>query len=146
MKLDEFINKYIKTKVDFDGAFGAQCVDLFRQYCKDVLNIPHTGSVNGAKDLYLNYRSLPTEMMYFDQYKFISDGYGIKYGDVIIWNKNDSNEYGHVAIAINKIDADKVLVFEQIGFSKNGKDKALMSVRSLENCLGILRARNGGNI
>ena len=36
MKLDEFINKYINTKVDFDGAFGAQCVDLFRQYCKDV--------------------------------------------------------------------------------------------------------------
>ena len=65
---------------------------------------------------------------------------------MIIWNKNDSNEYGHVAIVINKIDADKVLVFEQIGFSKNGKDKALMSVRNLENCLGILRARNGGNI
>ena len=55
MKLDEFINKYINTKVDFDNAFGAQCVDLFRQYCKDVLDIPHTGSVDGAKDIYLNY-------------------------------------------------------------------------------------------
>ena len=37
MKLDEFINKYINTKVDFNNAFGAQCVDLYRQYCKKEL-------------------------------------------------------------------------------------------------------------
>ena len=34
MTLEEFVNKYIGRKVDFDGAYGAQCVDLFRQYNK----------------------------------------------------------------------------------------------------------------
>ena len=47
MKLDEFVMKYVKTKVDFDKVYGAQCVDLFRQYCYDVLELPHTGSVEG---------------------------------------------------------------------------------------------------
>ena len=68
MKLDEFINKYINTKVDFDKAFGAQCVDLFRQYCKDVLNIPHTGSCSttgGAIDLFLDWEKMPLEKKYF---------------------------------------------------------------------------------
>ena len=29
--LEEFVNKYNGKKVDADGCFGAQCVDLFRQ-------------------------------------------------------------------------------------------------------------------
>ena len=28
MLLDDFVKKYEGEKVDFDGAFGAQCVDL----------------------------------------------------------------------------------------------------------------------
>ena len=34
MKLSEFIQKNIGCKVDFDGLWGAQCVDIFRQYAK----------------------------------------------------------------------------------------------------------------
>ena len=48
MTLDEFVKKYNGKKVDYDGRYGCQCVDLFRQYCEDVLNIPHTGGVIGA--------------------------------------------------------------------------------------------------
>ncbi len=48
MTLDEFVKKYLGKKVDYDGQYGAQCVDLFRQYCKDVLGIPHTGGVIGT--------------------------------------------------------------------------------------------------
>lgn len=61
MKLNDFINKNLNKKIDYDKVFGSQCVDVFRQYCEDVLNIPHTGSVEGAKDLYLNYEKLPLE-------------------------------------------------------------------------------------
>lgn len=143
MKLDEFINKYIKTKVDFDGAFGAQCVDLFRQYCKDVLNIPHTGAVEGAKDLFAKYHQLPLEMKYFNKIS-INKAYNdieMKYGDVIVWNSTITNKYGHVAIIINQID-DNVLVFEQDGFKQNG---AKLSTRTMENMLGVLRF-NGGKV
>ena len=138
MKLDEFINKNINKKVDFDGAFGAQCVDLFRQYCKDVLNIPHTGAVEGAKDLFLKYNNLPLEKKYFKKYSTNK----FKTGDIIIWNETKTNKYGHVAILILSTSDNKVLVFEQNGFKQDG---AKLSIRTTENILGVLRY-NGGEI
>ena len=36
MTLTHFVKKYNGKKVYFDGAFGAQCVDLFRQYNKEI--------------------------------------------------------------------------------------------------------------
>ena len=65
MKIDEFVKKYNGVKVDFDKVYGAQCVDLFRQYAKEGLGIPeHTGpcsSSGGAKDLFLDYDKMPIE-------------------------------------------------------------------------------------
>ena len=138
LRFDEFINKYINTKVDFDNAFGAQCVDLFRQYCKDVLNIPHTGAVEGAKDIFLNYDKLPLEQKYFKKYSTNNP----KPADVIIWNETKTNKYGHIAIVVSSLSNNKVLVFEQNGFKQDG---AKLSIRTTENMLGILRF-NGGNI
>lgn len=138
MKLDEFINEHINTKVDFDNAFGAQCVDLFRQYCKDVLNIPHTGAVEGAKDVFLNYDKLPLEQKYFKKYSTNNP----KPADVIIWNETKTNKYGHIAIVVSSLSNNKVLVFEQDGFKQDG---AKLAIRTTENILGVLRF-NGGNI
>lgn len=131
MKLEDFINKYINTKVDFDGVYGCQCVDLFRQYCKDVLNIPHTGSVNGAKDLVLNYHKMEGEKKYF----YLLSITQARTGDVVVWNKNATNNFGHVAIIIGFMK-DGALVLEQDGFKQNG---VKFKMRSLENVLGILR-------
>ena len=135
MKLDEFINKYVNTKVDFDNIYGAQCVDLFRQYCKDVLCIPHTGSCSttgGAKDLFIDYSKMPLEQKYFNALKTKT----IKYGDVIIWDSTSTNKYGHVAILISRIDEKTILVFEQNGIKQDG---AKLSTRNIDNVLGILR-------
>ena len=50
MELSDFVRKYDGCKVDFDGVYGAQCVDLFRQYAKECLVIPeHTGSAQVAE-------------------------------------------------------------------------------------------------
>lgn len=132
MELWEFIQKHIKTKVDYDKAYGAQCVDLFRQYCNDVLEVPHTGAVEGAKDLFLNYEKLPKEMEYFKKTKGLS---GIKSGDVLIYDATKTNKYGHVAIFISKEGNDAVL-FEQNGFAQDG---AKLVKRSLTGVLGYLR-------
>ena len=138
LRFDEFINKYINTKVDFDNAFGAQCVDLFRKYCKDVLNIPHTGAVEGAKDIFLNYDKLPLEQKYFKKYSTNNP----EPADVIIWNETKTNKYGHIAIVVSNLSNNKVLIFEQDGFKQDG---AKLSIRTTENMLGILRF-NGENI
>lgn len=132
MTLEEFVNKYMKTKVDYDKAFGAQCVDLFRQYCTDVLEVPHTGSVEGAKDLFLEYNNLPKEKQYFKRVKGIS---GIKYGDVAIWDQTETNKYGHVAIVISK-EGLNIGVIEQNGIKQDG---VKFAIKSSKNLLGYLR-------
>lgn len=134
MKLYEFINKYVNKKVDYDQVWGAQCVDLFRQYCKDVLQIPHTGGVDSAKDLWLKYNSLPLEMKYFTQIRQLSK---IKCGDVIVFGETDKNKHGHVAIVISDVP-EGILVFEQNGFTQDG---AKFMVRPNVNILGILRRK-----
>lgn len=137
MKISEFVKKYNGKKVDFDKAFGCQCVDLFRQYCNDVLGIPHTGTVEGAKDLYLNYALLPGEMNHFTR---IATRFP-RVGDVVIWDKTPSNKYGHVAICIGNL-ADEIIVFEQNGFAQDG---AKIVTRE-KNILGVLRYKGELNV
>lgn len=137
MNLKDFITKYIGKKVDFDGVYGAQCVDLFRQYVKDVWEIKeHTGacsSSGGAKDLFVDYDKMPLEKKYFNKIVTKSP----KVGDVVIWDSNPKNEFGHVAICLGSIN-NSIMVFEQNGFEQNG---AKMNIRNKDNLLGVLRKK-----
>ncbi len=136
-RLEEFVKKYNGKKVDFDGVYGAQCVDLFRQYTKEVLGITeHTGSCatsGGAKDLFLDYDKMPVEKKYF----YRSKAKNWIAGDVLIWDQTETNKYGHVAIFLAKI-GDSFLVFEQNGITQNGAE---IQVRDRTNLLGYLRKR-----
>jgi len=137
MTLEDFIKKYNGKQVDYDGVFGGQCVDLFRQYCVEVLLIAeHTGSCQssgGAKDLFLDYHRMPVEKKYFIR----SSSKTCKAGDVLIWNESLTNKYGHVAIYLGMI-GNSYLVFEQDGFKQDG---AKINLRGKENLLGYLRKR-----
>lgn len=136
MTLEEFVNKYNGKKVDFDGAFGAQCVDLFRQYNADVWGNPHTGAVEGAKDLFLNYDKLPVEKKLLDIVPANTNR--IIYGDVAVWNATEVNKYGHVAIVIHA-EGHFLFVFEQNGFVQDG---AKLNIRTDDNLLGFLRKKS----
>lgn len=137
MTLEEFVKKYNDKQVDFDHAYGAQCVDLFRQYAKEGLGISeHTGSCatsGGAKDLFLDYSKMPIEKKYFirsTQKNWIP-------GDVLIWDATEKNQYGHVAIFLAKL-GNSFLVFEQNGITQAGAE---IQVRTRDNLLGYLRKR-----
>lgn len=137
MTLEEFVKKYNGCKVDYDGVYGSQCVDLFRQYVRDVLLIAeHTGpcaSSGGAKDLFLDYHKMPIEKKYFIR----SASKTCKAGDVLIWNETVTNKYGHIAICLGTI-GNSYIVFEQDGFKQDG---AKINIRGRENLLGYLRKR-----
>lgn len=135
MELVEFINKYLGKEVDYDGAYGVQCVDLFRQYCKDVLNVGHTGAVEGAKDLFLDYEKMDKEKLVFEK---ISGRTAGEYGDIAVYDATESNKYGHVAIVIS-VRYMENLVFEQKGGTKD--PRAQVNWRSNEKLLGYLRLR-----
>lgn len=127
MNLTAFINKYLGTKVDFDGKFGAQCVDLYRRYCADVLEVPQTPGVTGAKDIIKNpgVLSVTTENALADYTR----------GDVLIWGATKANKYGHVAILVSIYNTKYFIVLEQDGFKQDG---VKLAFRSRENLLGCL--------
>lgn len=143
MTLIDFVNKYLGQAVDFDGAYGAQCVDLYRQYCQDVLSVGHTGAVNGAKDLVEKYNLLAREK---DAFCLLKEKPAIKKGDVLVWGATKTNLFGHVAICVAPQDYNLVLVFEQNGIANDklnaeGKKQqgAYLKERTLDNFTGILR-------
>ena len=133
LTFEQFITKYCGKKVDYDKVYGAQCVDLFRQYCQDVLNIPHTGSVDGAKDLYEKYQELPVEQKYFVPLIRSAEP---EFGYVAVWGSTPMNRYGHVALVLAKLNDSTLLVFEQDGYAQDG---AKIVKRNLNNLLGYLR-------
>lgn len=93
MTFDEFINKYDGKKIDYDGFHDGQCVDLYRQYVKEVLEFPQSQPVEGAKDVWDTYLK--------DKYTRVAntpDGIPDK-GDIVIWNSG-AGTYGHIAIFI----------------------------------------------
>lgn len=95
MTLNQFIKKYRNTSPDFDGVYPGQCVDLYRLYCKEVLQVPQSPPVVGAKDIWGTY--LPA---YFD--RIPNRLWAVpKKGDVVIFRAFSGNPYGHVGIVID---------------------------------------------
>lgn len=123
MTLKRFIVTYSGKKVDFDNSYGYQCVDLFRQYCNDVLHVEQCPNVEGAKDLINSPGKL----------KVSYDSYAP--GDVLIYGATKSNPYGHVCILVSMLDSDTFIVFEQNGFEQTGTK---LTVRGKDNLLGCL--------
>ena len=109
MTLDQFINKYKGIGVDFDGHYGDQCVDLIRQYIKEVLVQPQPRGVTGAKDFWANYETDQNLNKYFTKIPNTPDGVPQK-GDIIIWGAYGN--YGHIAI-INWANASQFQALSQ---------------------------------
>lgn len=94
MTLQEFVTKYDGKAVDWDKNYGPQCVDLYRQYVHEVLEIPQSPAVPGAKDIWTTY--LP---QYFERITNTPTGVP-EPGDVVIWG-TDLGQYGHVSIFLS---------------------------------------------
>lgn len=126
MKLQQFINKYSGKKVDYDKKFGAQCVDLYRFYLRDVWKLPQTPPVKGA------YQIMNTLPKTYD--KFIN---GLpQAGDVVTWNEQYT-ENGHVAIVI-EANGSKFKSFDQ-----NNPPNSPCAIRdhTYKNVIGWFRPR-----
>lgn len=110
MYLNEFINKYNNKKIDWDNAYGAQCVDLFRYYIKEVLGINQSPKgVNGAKNFWTNYNTDPVLKNNFGRITN-TPTFVPKAGDVAIWG---NGAYGHIAVCNGVGDTHTFESFDQ---------------------------------
>ncbi|MCL2138682.1 MAG: CHAP domain-containing protein [Treponema sp.] len=138
MKLQEFVVKHYGKKVDFDGAFGAQCVDLARQYFKDVWGFTkQPEGVEGAKDFFYNHDNRPVQKELCICIPFANDAKPPE-GSVCVYKESATNKYGHIGICLNADDTG-VDLFEQDGFKQDG---AKITRWDYSRLVGWLEKRN----
>ena len=128
MTYKQFKDKWIGKPVDFDNFYGAQCVDVYRMYCKEVLDIPQSPSVKGAKNIWTTYLK--------EHFERISNTPLAlpKQGDVIIW---DVGTYGHVGIC-EKATLLTVTCFEENWTELDGSGVSEIRRHNYNNVLGWL--------
>lgn len=132
MSFDEFIKKYDGHTVDWDNAFGGQCVDLYRLYVHEVLNLPQSKPIPGAKDIWDNFLTDS-----FDKIPNTPTGVPTK-GDIVIWGSK-YGKFGHVAI-FTEGDAKKFKCFSQN--DPIGTKCHVQAYPSYTGVLGWLRAKD----
>jgi len=121
MNLQEFVDRYKDVPVDFDKAYGAQCVDLARQYMKDVWKFTQQPEpVVGAVDFIFlhNGRSVQKKLCWCVPYTGTVQP---PVGSLVIFKPSGTNRFGHIAICL-ETGNEKIVVFEQDGIAN---EKAL---------------------
>ncbi len=134
MTLDQFIAKWKGNKADFDGAYQGQCVDLFRFYNKEVLNIAQPAGVAGAADFWLNYQSDPILKANFEKILNTPE-FVPKKGDVVIWNKKAGGGFGHIAIFVE----GGVTSFTSFDQNWRAINVCELTTHDYKNVYGVLR-------
>lgn len=135
MTLKEFITKYTDKGIDYDGHFGFQCVDLYRQYVQEVLQLPQSPGVRGAADIWDNYLK--------EHYERIDNSPEAvpEAGDIIIWDKNAGGGFGHVAVFVDG-DVSKFTSFDQ---NWPTSSKPHLQNHYYKNVLGWIRPKDKPN-
>ena len=124
-KYENFKKKWIGKSIDFDNAYGFQCVDLIRQYCKE-LGYPQFPIVKGAKDLWTvcdttQYNKIGSPQPETPQK-----------GDIIVWNMKP---YGHAAVFDKEIGKDN---FQSIDQNWGGKPFVQLVAHRWKDVLGFI--------
>lgn len=118
-RLSEWSSLVIGKKIDFDGKFGYQCVDLARHYLR-FMGLDQFKPVAGARDIAA-------------QYADAEDSIKCRDGALLISMKGT---YGHVAVAL-KVCGTSALVVEQDGFKQDGAKLVFKSLLSFDKCVNF---------
>lgn len=102
-RVDSFRATWIGKRADYDGAYGAQCVDLFNFYNRDVVKAARP-AVSYAYQLWDKYDG--------SRYTRVGAGSAPKKGDVAIWSSGlpGSGGAGHVAIVLGTSGSSLVVL------------------------------------
>lgn len=104
-KPHDFFNTWNGKSIDFDGAFGAQCVDLWRKCMSDIGG--DIGIIAGD-----GYAHSIWDMDYSRTCEKRSKGQG-QYGDWAIFGFGGNTPYSHVAMLVSENDNGTITVFGQ---------------------------------
>lgn len=141
MTYNEFVNKYLGTKTDYDGVSGVQCVDLIKLYIKKVFGVTPQ-SIGNAHSYYDDFNDTYLTK-YFTRIKY-KKGIKAQKGDIVVWGikYNGSSKYGHIAIATGNQTSSSITTYDQ----NYGVKEMHKVVHKLTGVSGFLRPKNQKNI
>lgn len=126
---DEFYKKYLGKAPDDDGAYGCQCVDLFRVFCRE-FGVPVKPTPNNWADGYWYSREQLGYGQYFD---YVTSSKDFRDGDVVIWAKGSkSHPSSHIAIWYQG---------KEFGTNQGGDRSACLKTTNFSDALGALRLK-----
>ena len=128
-----WVNSNVGKYHDFDGYYGAQCVDLFRYYHRDIVGSKQIGSVGAAKNIWSS-----KEMD--KSYNRISKGGKAQQGDVVVMDGSWGSGYGHVAIVIQDKGGMLTMINSNSTTVGNGKPTNIVTVPK-KGILGYFRPK-----
>ena len=132
MTLDKFVKQYEGKKVDYDGYYGAQCVDLVRLYIRLVWDLPQPQNIISAYEAYTRWLRCGNGFNEIS-WKSLTK---IARGDIVVFPPTDTNSYGHIAIVLDVAD-EEVLCFEQNGFTQKGAKQRRRPLDMVFGCLTL---------
>lgn len=113
MSYQSFKGQWIGKRVDYDGVYGFQCVDLIKQYLAQEFGLKPTAWGN-AIDYF--YSPNPAITAKFDRLSTTS----ARTGDIVIFKGINGNPYGHIGVADSDVGLINVNTLEQNGATGNG--------------------------
>lgn len=118
---------------DFDGWYGAQCVDLFNFYNKGFVGGGFTSGVAGAKDIWGNPNMNRN-------YVAVGRNQRAQMGDVVVYGSSWGGGYGHVGIVVSD-QGGTLKVLNANATSAGSKGLTVISTLSKNGMLGYYRPR-----
>ena len=133
MTLDEFVTTHNGQFVHFDAMFGAQCMDLYREYVKRVLGFEQSKGVSNAWQVFFNFDPALWERIPYKK------GIHPTPGCVVIWSKWVSVKLtGHISVYVKPGEKLPMTCFSQ---NDPGGTPARLREYSYRYVLGWLRPK-----
>lgn len=113
ISVDQFVQNLKGKFMDADGAYGAQCVDLWILYCRQVVGGGEFILPTGYADSIWSYQDSRGRG---DLFTKVAASNSPRKGDVVVWAMGSQNHpSSHVAVVIEDRGSN-LLVFEQNGW------------------------------
>lgn len=138
LSFNKWVNKYLGKKIDWDGVYGVQCVDLIDAFIAECLGLKK-GFWGNAKNWWLKRNS---SQWLKNNFKFITPTYKngeLQPGDIGI---RTSGAYGHIFIVKESTANGKIKYYDQ-NYEGTGAGMTLREKPYTSTYInGILRPKN----
>lgn len=133
----DFINQYNNKYLDYDGRYGAQCVDLYNFYVtKFVGGDPMMGRVGYAQDIWNNFDSRVMGR--------VGANTSGRMGDVAIFRAGGGTPSSHVAIVVGDNGDGTLRVLQSNATAQGSAGNSIISNISKNTLMGYLRPNKLG--